>query len=278
MNAELARHQCDAPILINEVLQGEYRRMVLELPAIAAEAMPGQFVHLKLGELTHRLLRRPFSICDADADAGTVSVVYKIVGEGTRAMAELPIGAVVNALGPLGRGYSAPRQGDGEVILVGGGYGCAAMFLQARRCGGDCRCLFGGRTADDVLLVREFEALGCSVEISTDDGSLGHRGLVTDLLESALDTASAPPQVQACGPNPMLEAVARLVMRRGLDAEVSLDHVMCCGVGACFACVVKKKADNENGWEYVRTCLDGPVFLASEIAWDAEEGGGEGGE
>lgn len=269
MSSERARHQCNATILANEALQGEYRRMVLNMPAIAVAAQPGQFVHLALTGMAHRMLRRPFSICDARPGEGTVSIVYKIVGEGTRAMAELSSGAVVNALGPLGRGYSAPNSDGGEVILVAGGYGCAAMFLQARRCAGSCRCLFGGRTASDVLLVPEFESLGCRVAVSTDDGSQGHQGLVTDLLVQALAGASAPPQIYACGPNPMLEAVAGIVLERGLDAEVSLDHVMCCGVGACFACVVKKKANNENGWEYVRTCLDGPVFLASEIAWEA---------
>ena len=267
MASQVDRHQCDATVASNCRLQGEYFRIELTAAALARQAQPGQFVHLQLPGMAHRILRRPFSICDADGESGTLAVVYKVVGEGTRTMAELQPGDAVNALGPLGRGYTPDPPGCDEAVLVGGGYGCAAVYLLAKRSSLACRCLFGGRTAGDILLVDEFKALGCDVELSTEDGTAGHRGLVTDLLEDALDHRTGTPAVYACGPNPMLEAVARIVDQRGLDAEVSLDHEMCCGVGACFTCVVRKRADNENGWEYVRTCLDGPVFRASEIWW-----------
>jgi dihydroorotate dehydrogenase electron transfer subunit len=262
------KHQEVAAIEANRVLRGLYHELRLHAPRIAGGVQPGQFVHLRLPLQEQRLLRRPFSVCDADPVAGSLRIVYKIVGEGTRHLADVPAGERADLLGPLGRGFSVPAPGR-PLILVAGGYGCAATYLLARRCPTPPLCLFGARTEADLLLVDEFRALGCEVRIATDDGSLGHGGVVTDLLAVALaEAGAAAPAVAACGPHPMLRAVAATVARAGLDAEVSLDHVMCCGVGACFACVVKQRADNPAGWEYVRTCTDGPVFLASRTVWD----------
>lgn len=265
------RVQCEAEIVANQRLQGEYFRLILRAPLIAAEAVPGQFVHLRIPGLEHRLLRRPFSICDAVPEKGTLRVVYKVVGEGTRHMASLAPGQVFDAIGPQGQGFSmSAATSDAPALIVAGGYGCAAMLLLAKQIRGPRRCLFGGRSRQDVLLVDEFRALGCDVRISTDDGSEGHHGLVTNLLLGALDDEELRDSpVYACGPHPMLRAVAHIVLARGLDAEVSLDPVMCCGVGACFACVVRRKDNSEQGWQYVRSCLEGPVFNASEIDWDA---------
>jgi dihydroorotate dehydrogenase electron transfer subunit len=186
-------------------------------------------------------------------------------------LARQPAGVVADLLGPLGRGFTIPADPAVLPVIVAGGYGCAATYLLARRCaaGRPPVCLFGARTRDDLLLVAEFQALGCDVRIATDDGSAGRAGFVTLLLAELLDTPGAGPfSIHACGPNPMLKAVTGLVLARGLDAEISLDHAMCCGVGACFACVVKRKAANADGWEYSRTCIDGPVFPASETVWD----------
>jgi dihydroorotate dehydrogenase electron transfer subunit len=163
-------------------------------------------------------------------------------------------------------GYSS-APADSQPIVVAGGYGCAATYLFAKRSATPPLVLIGGRSAGDILLQQEFADLGCEVRVSTNDGSQGYHGLVTALLEQALDESQAP-FVVSCGPNPMLYAVARILAERGLDGEVSLDHAMCCGVGACFACVVKMKADNADGWEYVRTCLHGPVFRASTVHWE----------
>lgn len=258
--------QQQAPILSNHRLQGEYHRLVAQADRIAAATQPGQFVHLQLPDFAHRVLRRPFSICDVDPDAGTLTIVYKTVGEGTQRLSTLQPGTPLDLMGPLGHGYTLPSAGI-HPIVVAGGYGCAATYLFARRAQAPCTVLLGGRSAADILLEREFRDLGCDVRIATDKGDAGHHGLVTDLLGPAL-SESPRTAVVACGPNPMLHAVSRIVLARGLDAEVSLDHVMCCGVGACFACVVKLKAPTPDGWEYVRTCKAGPVFLASQVHWD----------
>ena len=263
------KHQETASITVNRPLSGRYYRLDLAAPVIARAARPGQFVHLRLPGFQHRVLRRPFSICDADPASGRLTLVYKTVGEGTEHLARLPAGCAADLIGPLGIGFSPPPAGR-LAILVAGGYGCAAVYLLARHAPRPCLCLFGARTASDLLLLDEFRALGGELRTATDDGSAGRRGLVTDLLAEALAAAPAepPPMVYACGPNPMLRTVSRLALARGSDAEISLDHAMCCGVGACFACVVKRRAANADGWEYVRTCVDGPVFRASDTVWD----------
>jgi len=262
----MSRCQEKAPILRNTRLQGSYYRVDVRAPGIAPQVRPGQFVHVQLPAFEHRVLRRPFSVFSTEPTAGTLSIIYKIVGEGTAHLARLSEGAVLDMMGPLGNGYTDPPGGY-RPIVVAGGYGCAATYLFVRRSPVPCLVCLGGRSAEDLLLVDEFQALGAEVRLATDDGSRGHRGVVTDLLAGALEQTPQP-WVVACGPNPMLKAVCRIVAARALEAEVSLDHAMCCGVGACFACVVKMKAANADGWEYVRTCLSGPVFPASQVVWD----------
>lgn len=259
--------QQDAEILRNKRIQGDYFQIDFDASEIVPHVHPGQFTHVQFPEFGHRVLRRPFSIYTVEENTGILSIVYKVVGEGTAHLSNLPAGKIANLLGPLGRGFSIPSA-DSAPIIVAGGYGCAATYLLAKRSPAPCKVLIGGRSEADLLLVEEFKALGCDVRLSTDDGSAGTKGLVTVLLEEALGEISAEPAVFACGPNPMLKAVGQMMLERGKDAEISLDHAMCCGVGACFACVVKIKADNPDGWEYTRTCKDGPVFKASDAYWD----------
>lgn len=259
--------QEDAQILANFKLQADYFQVDLQAPRIASNVHPGQFVHVQFPRFEHRVLRRPFSVYNAVDESGILSIIYKVIGEGTRHLSRLSAGDTANLLGPLGRGFTLPRHGQ-TPIIVAGGYGCAATYLLARRSPVPCVVLIGGRSSEDLLLTGEFADLGCEVKLATEDGSRGHQGLVTELLAEALDEAPASPAVYACGPNPMLKAVSDQVLERDLDAEISLDHAMCCGVGACFACVMKMKADTPEGWEYVRTCLEGPVFKASRAYWD----------
>lgn len=258
--------QSDAQITVNEQIQGDYYRMLLLAPDIAAAATPGQFIHVQIPEMEHRILRRPFSISDADPENGTLTIVYKVVGAGTGQLKKMPQGTQVNILGPRGKGFSA-LPSDRRSILVGGGYGCAAIYLLARKAAIPPLILLGGRSRKDIIMVDEFKALGCEVLLSTDDGSTGEKGRVTLLLEKALREFPAG-CIAACGPVPMLKAVATLCDNQGLDCEVSMDSVMCCGMGACFACVIKRKAENDQGWTYVRACQEGPVFKSTEVFWD----------
>jgi dihydroorotate dehydrogenase electron transfer subunit len=261
------KFQEDAQILGNRRIQGDYYQIDLATGRIAAQVEPGQFVHLQIPTLEQHILRRPFSVYDVDPASGRLSIIYKIVGEGTRHLSEVKPGTAANLLGPLGRGYTSPTPGS-TPIIVAGGYGCAATYLLAKCSPEPGICLIGGKTTGDLLLVDEFTALGTEVRVSTEDGSQGHQGLVTELLDELLASKPVAPCIYACGPNPMLKAVGEVALKHGIDAEISLDHVMCCGVGACFTCVIKLKADNEAGWEYVRTCREGPVFKASQAYWE----------
>ncbi len=256
-------------ILHNDVLCGPYRRLVLEAPQIAVAARPGQFIHVRIPLLRDRILRRPFSICDADPDAGTITVVYKIVGEGTEVLSSLRSGETCQVLGPQGNGYTMPQPGAKYFpILIAGGYGSASTFFLAKRLPVKGVFLTGARTSADLLLTQEYIQAGFDVRIATNDGSMGHQGVVTDLLPHALrdDAGSLTPLIYACGPGPMLTALGKLALTLGLECELSLDQHMGCGVGACFACVVKVNDKNSpEGWRYSRSCKEGPVYNAREV-------------
>ncbi|MDD3886540.1 MAG: dihydroorotate dehydrogenase electron transfer subunit [Victivallaceae bacterium] len=251
-------------IIANTRIQGDYYRVVFHAPEIAASAQAGQFVHVRISDRLDRVLRRPFSIHRVEAD-GSLEVVYKTVGAGTRELAQLRPGTVCDLLGPQGRSFTTP--GDDVVpVLVAGGYGAAATYMMTRQAVPKGVLLLGARSKADVILVDEYRAAGYDVRISTDDGSLGGKGRVTELIDGVLhDFAGRKLRFYGCGPFPMLMALAKELRRTGQGGELSIDHVMCCGVGACFACVVKVKADTPEGWRYARACSEGPVFDLEDV-------------
>lgn len=248
--------QIKAILLANTRIQGDYFHAVFQAPAIAALAQPGQFIHVQIPHLQHRVLRRPFSIYNIDGE--NVEIIYKVVGEGTQQLSSIEPGEEFDLMGPLGTPFSPLPKG---AAIVAGGYGCAATYLLARRSEFKPVVLIGGRSAGDVLLKNEYEALGCDVRISTDDGSMGTQGRVTSIIPEGISW------IASCGPIPMLKALASIMAERGIAGELSMDHAMCCGVGACFACVTKVKADNADGWRYARICSEGPVFKAADIVF-----------
>ena len=251
-------------IVSNDVLKGDYKKVVFDAPSIASQVQPGQFAHVRIAKLRDRILRRPFSICEID-DSGQMTLVYKIVGLGTAALAELAPGEKCSILGPQGTPFSIPSP-DETPVIVAGGYGSAATLILARISPTPGLLLLGARSTEDLILIDEFEKLGFEVRVTTEDGSMGTKGLVTTLLQDILnDTSSAKFAFKGCGPHGMLMTVGKMLLNSGQNGELSLDHLMCCGVGSCFACVVKVKADNNDGWRYARTCNEGPVFKASDI-------------
>ena len=251
-------------IIRNTLIQAGYFRVDFHAPEICQNALPGHFVHVRIPNLTHRILRRPFSICNCNSD-GILSVLYKSVGEGTAALSELKPGVICELMGPLGNPFTFPQL-DEYPVLVNGGYGAAATFMLTRQAPNGGLMLLGARSASDLLLVDEYRNAGFEVRVSTDDGSVGHKGLVTDLVRQVIaGKAERKLHFYACGPEPMLMALTRILEENHLSGEISLDHVMCCGVGACFACVVKVKADNEDGWRYARSCKEGPVFKSEHL-------------
>ena len=270
-------------VVQHELFQGDYRLLRVAAPIIGPQVQPGQFVHLRVPRLENAVLRRPFSVFKADAEG--LSILYATVGAGTEALNSVQVGEEVDLLGPLGTGFPPLRSASfagqathDEVtpVLVAGGYGNAALYLQAAALPVKGIAFFGGRTAQDILCVDEFKALGWDVRVATDDGSLGTKGLVTAALDPWLEEQRSEVRGQgsglqgievfACGPNPMLKAVGDRALDKGFTAWLSMDRNMACGVGACLTCVIKRKT--ESGWEWARCCKDGPVFNAEEILWD----------
>lgn len=252
-------------ILSNVNLKGDYYSIEFYAPETAASAQPGQFVHVKIGDdRGDWILRRPFSICDTDPEKGIVNVVYKVVGKGTAALAKTAPGVCCDVMGPLGNGF-VPVPGTIPVAVCGG-YGAAATFMLTRQKEKGV-LLLGARSTADIILTERYEAAGFDVRLATNDGSAGMQGFVTDLIPQLL--AERPEEkfcFYACGPHPMLMALAKLLNKLGQDGQLSIDHRMCCGVGSCFACVVKvNDPGSADGWRYARSCSEGPVFKLEDV-------------
>lgn len=256
-----------------EGLGGGYFLLSFLHPEIAREARAGQFVMIKAGVSAEPPLRRPFSILETSPERETFTLFVKAVGPGSSALCALPPGGVAQCLGPLGRPFTLPPPGT-EALLVGGGYGVAPFAFMGRelaRSGGAFRLFYGGRSRADLPLLERLRAQGLQVLPATEDGSLGVAGRVTLPLEAELDAATRPTRLYACGPEPMMHAVARIAAARGLEAEVSLDPWMGCGVGTCLGCVVRIQGRDDARWKYRCACTEGPVFDAARVVWPGEE-------
>ena len=246
-------------------LTAGYWVIELEAKAIADQARPGQFVHLRVPGLENASLRRPFSIYGADG--GLLKILYKTVGRGTGEMNHLKAGDGLQVIGPLGNGF--PLEPKGVPVLVAGGYGVAPLCFLASRLALKGVVLVGGRTAEDVLAGEEFERMGWKVRVATQDGSLGETGLVTVPLDAELALLKADGKVAelyACGPDGLLRAVGERAAAAGCRGWLSLDKHMVCGVGACLACVQNLRRKDGSTW-IGRVCHDGPIFEADEIIW-----------
>ena len=246
-----------------------YRMLVLDAPEISRTVTPGQFIHLKIPALEKTALRRPFSVFDAAE--GKLTVLYKIVGRGTEALASLAEGAEIEMMGPLGFGF--PEECAGVPLLVGGGYGVAPLHFLARRMTAagvkGIKLFVGGRTKDDLLEVDRFREIGVEVFTATNDGSEGAKGFVTSPLDEELAKLrrdGAQFELFTCGPDGLLKAVSDRALSTGAKGWISMDRHMICGVGACFACIQKLKRPDGEVWN-ARCCVNGPVFRAEEIVW-----------
>ena len=233
---------------------------------VAKHALPGQFVMIgvKGQSAFDPLLRRPFSIAWTDHVKGTIFIFYRVVGRGTRLLSEYMPGTGLELLGPLGRGFSLKVYG--RRILVGGGLGIAPiifLYKWIKASGASATCILGARTGDELLGVLTTSDIPLEdVIITTEDGTLGKKGLVTGPLAKCLDHIGGDATIQACGPSPMLKAVSDLSNHRVHLLEVSLESYMACGIGLCLGCAHKKRGDSE---EYVHICKDGPVFDARDV-------------
>ena len=234
--------------------------------SIAEAARPGQFVMIRAGEGLDPLLRRPFSICGVTGDQ--VMVLYRVVGRGTRMLSNTREGAFLSVLGPLGKGFAIPRSGQ-PATLVAGGMGIAPLAFLAGSIGaGRHLFLAGFGSADQIVRDHPMGLRDMEISFSTDDGSAGHPGLVTELLERALaHTDGSSLKVFACGPIPMLKAVAEITAVMNIPCQVSLEASMACGLGACQGCAVKAAPGQVRPYWHV--CQDGPVFDRTDLDWEA---------
>jgi dihydroorotate dehydrogenase electron transfer subunit len=266
----------DAQVISNTRLSDDYSVVVLAAPEIAALARPGQFVMIKTSRGIDPLLRRPFSIFeilrDAQGAATGISLLNKRIGTGTGLLYEAVPGSRLGCLGPLGRPFE-PIDPPAEAWMVAGGVGLAPFVMLAEALkahGTTARLFYGARRASELSYVEVFEGLGVDVVLTTEDGSRGVRGFVTAPLDAALGALPRLPEVRlyACGPTPMMRAVADLARLHRRRCDVSLEQVMGCGLGGCYSCVVLTRTPDGSA-HFVRSCIDGPVFDASRIYWDA---------
>jgi len=234
-------------------LNDAYFVLWLVCPEKLPEILPGQFAEVLVPNSITTYLRRPFSIYDADYERNTLALLIKKVGNGTLALSRLKEGDQLNLVYPLGNSFSL-RVGE-KALLVGGGVGIAPILLHAKRLsqlGFRPDILIGGRTKNDILEPEKYAPFG-NVFIATDDGSLGEKGMVTQHLLFAGEIRNYT-SVYACGPDAMMKAVANLAAKFNIPCEISLEHTMACGIGACLCCVVETVEGNKT------TCIEGPVF------------------
>ncbi|MBQ7280097.1 MAG: dihydroorotate dehydrogenase electron transfer subunit [Bacteroidales bacterium] len=241
--------------VIERVQYGDmYFALTLQHPGVMQPVMPGQFVEVEVPGVREVMLRRPISVHDVCQESNQLTLLIQIVGKGTRRLSEMKVGDKLNLVYPLGKGFSV----EGErPLLVGGGAGIAPL-LHLSKCynarGIRPTILLGGRTASLIPARQLLEPLG-ELLLCTDDGSLGEHGMVTQHTRFGADYD----HICTCGPTPMMRAVARHALSKGIDCELSLENMMACGIGACLCCV----CDTDNGHKCV--CKDGPVFNANEL-------------
>jgi dihydroorotate dehydrogenase electron transfer subunit len=275
--------QLSVEVVENVKMARDTFRVRFHCPELAARALPGQFVMLRLAGYDDPLIGRPLAVYDViHSSAGepeSIDVIYLVKGKLTTRLVKFQSGQRLDVWGPLGNGFEPVA--TKHLVMVAGGIGqtpfvCLAKeYLGLQRFGvpqrEPARCdnvtlCYGGRSADLLAGVEDFKRIGVNVRIATDDGSLGHHGLVTDVLAQVLAESDEDCQVVCCGPEPMMEAVARVTGTANVPCRVSLETPMACGIGICFTCVAKVR-DKSGEWDYKRTCVDGPVFDAELIEW-----------
>jgi dihydroorotate dehydrogenase electron transfer subunit len=285
--ADRALHE-QVTVVENVRMARDTYRIRLDCPEIARRIVPGQFVMLRLAGCDDPLLGRPLALYDTVLAGGGkpvgIDIVYLVTGKMTARLASYRRDQTLDIWGPLGNGFSPlPIE---HLIMVAGGIGQTPFmavgreYLGHRHYGTPARTLpkskkvtlcYGARSADYLAGVDDFRAIGIDVRLSTDDGTAGRRGFVTEVLREVLqnaadEIATGRARILCCGPEKMMEAVAHLAHQAGVPCQVSLETPMACGIGICFSCVTKVRQP-EGGWDYRRTCVEGPVFDAEQIVW-----------
>lgn len=246
-----------AQVLRQQMLAPDVKKIELYAPAIAEQAEPGQFVTVAVTDQVAPLLRRPFGVADVNKEAGSITLVYRLLGEATHLLSELKPKAEVNLMGPLGHGFSLAAKNP---LLVGGGMGLAPLHFLAGTFGSrPVDVLMGGKTSSELFWQERFQDKAEHIFLTTDDGTAGTKGTVLAKLPELLATGSYD-CVYVCGPVPMMKAVVEEVNKTTIPCQVSLEKYMACGLGACLSCSCGGIGKR------LKVCTDGPVFWAQEVA------------
>ena len=252
----MGKIKMEAKIVRQDEIATDIYSMVIQAPEIASQAVPGQFIDVYSADGS-KLLPRPISLCEIDRVAGTLRIVYRIAGKGTKEFSMLTSDHTITILGPLGNGFTKK---DKKAILIGGGIGIPPMLQLAKELTCEKSIVLGFR--DEEFLSEEFEPYG-TVYKSSDNGAIGVKGTVMDAIRQYGIEGT---EIYACGPTPMLRAIQSYALEHGIEAQLSLEERMACGVGACLACVCKsKEIDDHSQVKNKRVCKDGPVFYAEEV-------------
>lgn len=249
----------DLQIVENKQLKKDFFILELSPPDNLPEILPGQFVQVRVEGSPETFLRRPVSFYDVDYTRNTLRLLIQVVGKGTEALSRMTAGETLNLVYPLGNTFTMPSVGD-NCLLVGGGVGIAPLLYFAKRIsksGINPDILLGFRNHDRIIDYDEFSNYGV-VQITTEDGSAGEKGFVTD--HSILGKKQYD-RIYCCGPDPMMKAVGRYAKSQGIFCEVSLENMMACGFGICLCCIVKTNKGN------ICTCTEGPVFNINDLKW-----------
>jgi len=243
-----------------------YFLLSLESPQIASQSQPGQFIMVRISPEPYPLLRRPFSIHSKDEKS--IDIFFSVSGLGTDLLSQKKVDDIVDILGPLGKGFNGGTSLKGkDVVAVGGGRGIAPIYFLAKELrshGASVKVFYGGKSLEDIPLKEKFEQEGFDLSCSTDDGSFGFKGFISEYLKAELEKFT-PSRIFSCGPEEMMKKIARIAAKKNIPAEFSLESVMGCGFGVCWGCVKRIKKNGEEGW--VKICEEGPVFSSEEIIW-----------
>jgi dihydroorotate dehydrogenase electron transfer subunit len=255
-----------------------YHSLTIVAPEIGERITPGQFVNIKCGEGSAHILRRPFSVYRVHKRGGwasTIEIVFDIRGAGTKYLSQLRQHFSVDLIGPLGRGFMLPNR-RAHCLLVGGGVGAAPLFFLAdelRNDGHRVDVVLGARSNRMLLNPIEVRRLASVSRVTTEDGSAGEKGRVTDVLVEMMERCETE-IVYTCGPHPMLEAVSDICVQNDIPVQVAVEELMACGYGVCMTCVIPVRAKNKGKEEaeeevfYARSCTEGPVFNGGKVLWN----------
>lgn len=252
--------------IIHKQTWNEYILLEIYSPRISSQSQPGQFLMIRINPQLHPLLRRPFSI--HSTKGSRIEIFFQNSGLGTSLLSRKKIHDQLDIIGPLGKGFFLDNSlREKEVVLIGGGRGIAPLFFLAQSlrtfpCG--VKIFYGGKTHKDLPLKDRLEEKRFDLYCSTDDGSYGYKGYVSELFEATFPSLN-PKAVFACGPEEMMKKISHLTQQQKIPAQFSLESMMGCGIGACWGCVkrIKKKGSEE----WIKICEEGPVFRSEEIVW-----------